>query len=74
MKTYEFTVDINGSVRIDAESLEAAQEEFASTFAHEPVLLPVHQEQLFVVNGMAYAEPIEVDEADADVVPGEVEQ
>lgn len=58
MQTYEFVVHTSGAVRIDAESEEAARAEFERDFAQEAVLVTARQDQILVLSGMAWEDPV----------------
>ena len=58
METYEFQVHISGQVRIDAESAEAAQEEFQREFSSCAVLTTPLQDQILVIGGLAWEDPV----------------
>ena len=57
MKTYDFAVHTSGHVRIDAATEEEALEEFTRTFAHEAVLVTAQQDQIIVLDGIAWEDP-----------------
>lgn len=57
MQTFDFVTHITGHVRIDAETVEEAREEFEEQFAHELVLVTATQDQVLVVQGLAWEAP-----------------
>ena len=57
MQTYDFAIQTSGHVRIDAESVEAATEEFIEQFAQEPVLVTATQDQILVLDGILWEDP-----------------
>lgn len=59
MQTFSFEVHVSGHVKIDAESEEAAIEEFTRDFSQEVVLVTPKENQILVLTGMAWKNPEE---------------
>ena len=70
MKTYRIKADAQGEIRIDAESAEAAAEEFREQFGEAGALVTPDHSQLMVVSAVVWEDPVEVidkDEEDIEV-------
>lgn len=74
MKTFEFEVNLSGKVRIDADDLEAATQEFREQVSQEPVLITPTHDQIVVITGFTWldgTEYIEREFPDEDEDQGE---
>ena len=72
MNSYDFSTHISGVVRIDAESPEAAQEEFNEKIGGSEIFLNREQDHILVTSSIINEEPkLYIPEEDREIITEE---